>query len=161
MDTLRPFKRCGAKGVYRQMSCRGITRPSAVLYRLLTQTIERDTQEKNCQEWQTHKKKKWKRTKVCSRYSPLLVVISMRSDSLHISIHIKTCLFRLTGGFGCHLVRLVLYARLIRQKYTSSYFTDTRDGRFGSKVGQIGPLWSQTYHPCRLQTRTTHINMYI
>ena len=41
MDTLRSsFKRCGAKGVYRQMSCRGITRQSAVLYRLLTQTIE-------------------------------------------------------------------------------------------------------------------------
>ena len=30
MDTLRSFKRCGAKGVYRQMSCRG----------LLKQTIE-------------------------------------------------------------------------------------------------------------------------
>ena len=40
MDTLRSFKRCGAKGVYRQMSCRGITRQSAVLHRLLTQTIE-------------------------------------------------------------------------------------------------------------------------
>ena len=40
MDTLRSFKRCGAKGLYRQMSCRGITRQSAVLYRLLTQTIE-------------------------------------------------------------------------------------------------------------------------
>ena len=41
MDTLRSFKRCGAtKGVYRQMSCQGITRQSAVLYRLLTQTIE-------------------------------------------------------------------------------------------------------------------------
>jgi len=40
MDTLRSFKRCGAKGVYRQMSCQGIARQSAVLYRLLTQTIE-------------------------------------------------------------------------------------------------------------------------
>ena len=40
MDTLRSFKRCGAKGVYGQMSCQGITRQSAVLYRLLTQTIE-------------------------------------------------------------------------------------------------------------------------
>ena len=40
MDTLRSFKRCGAKGVYRQMSCREIRRQSAVLYRLLTQTIE-------------------------------------------------------------------------------------------------------------------------
>ena len=40
MDTLRSFKRCGAKGLYRQMSCRGITRQPAVLYRLLTQTIE-------------------------------------------------------------------------------------------------------------------------
>jgi len=40
MDTLRSFKHCGAKGVYRQMSCQGITRQSAVLYRLLTQTIE-------------------------------------------------------------------------------------------------------------------------
>ena len=41
MDTLRSFKRCGAEGVYRQMSCRGITSQSAVLYRLLTQTIDR------------------------------------------------------------------------------------------------------------------------
>jgi len=40
MDTLRPFKRYGAKGVYRQMSCHEITRQFAVLYRLLTQTIE-------------------------------------------------------------------------------------------------------------------------
>ena len=40
MDTLRSFERCGAKGVYRQMSCEGITRQFAVLYRLLTQTIE-------------------------------------------------------------------------------------------------------------------------
>ena len=40
MDTLRSFKRCGAKGVYRQISCQGIARQSAVLYRLLTQTIE-------------------------------------------------------------------------------------------------------------------------
>ena len=41
METLlRSFKRCGAKGVYRQMSCWGITRQSAVLYRLLTQIIE-------------------------------------------------------------------------------------------------------------------------
>ena len=40
MDTLRSFKRCGTNGVYRQMSCRGITRQSAVLYRMLTQTIE-------------------------------------------------------------------------------------------------------------------------
>ena len=40
MDTLRSFKRCGAKGVYKQMSCWGITRQSAVLYRLLTQTKE-------------------------------------------------------------------------------------------------------------------------
>ena len=39
MDTLRSFKRCGAKGFYRQI-CTGITRPSAVLYRLLTQTIK-------------------------------------------------------------------------------------------------------------------------
>ena len=39
-NTLRSFKRCGTKGVYRQMSCWGITRHSAVLYRLLTQTIE-------------------------------------------------------------------------------------------------------------------------
>ena len=40
MDTLRSFESCGDKGVYRQMSCRGITRDSAVLYRLLKQTIE-------------------------------------------------------------------------------------------------------------------------
>jgi len=40
MDTLRSFKRCGAKGVYRQMFCQGITRQSAVFFRLLTQTIE-------------------------------------------------------------------------------------------------------------------------
>ena len=40
MDTLRSFKRFGAKGVYRQMSCRGIARQSAVLYRLLTETIQ-------------------------------------------------------------------------------------------------------------------------
>ena len=40
MDTLRSFKRCGAKGVWRPMSCQGITRQSTVLYRLLTQTIE-------------------------------------------------------------------------------------------------------------------------
>ena len=40
MDKLRSSKRCGAKGVYRQMSCQGIARHSAVLYRLLTQTIE-------------------------------------------------------------------------------------------------------------------------
>ena len=40
MHTLRSFKHCGAEGVYRQMSCRGITSQSAVLYRLLTQTIE-------------------------------------------------------------------------------------------------------------------------
>ena len=40
MDTLRSFKRGGAKGVYRQMSCWGITRQSAVLYRLLIQSIE-------------------------------------------------------------------------------------------------------------------------
>ena len=40
MDTFRSFERCGAKGVYRQMSCEGITRQFAVLYRLLTQTIE-------------------------------------------------------------------------------------------------------------------------
>ena len=33
-------KRCGAKSVYRQMSCQGITRQYAFLYRLLTQTIE-------------------------------------------------------------------------------------------------------------------------
>ena len=33
MDTLRSFKRCGANGVYRQMSCQGITRKSAVLYK--------------------------------------------------------------------------------------------------------------------------------
>ena len=39
MDTLRSFKLCGAKGVYRQISCQGITRPSAVPYRL-TQTTE-------------------------------------------------------------------------------------------------------------------------
>ena len=37
---IKVFKRCGAKGVYRQRSCQGITRKSAVLYRLLTQTIE-------------------------------------------------------------------------------------------------------------------------
>ena len=30
MDTKRSFKRCGAKGVYRPMSCRGITRQSTV-----------------------------------------------------------------------------------------------------------------------------------
>ena len=40
MDTIKSFKRCGVKGLYRQMSCRGITGQSAVLYRLLTQTIE-------------------------------------------------------------------------------------------------------------------------
>ena len=40
MDTLRSFKRCGAKGLYRQMSYQGITRQSAVLYRNLKQTIE-------------------------------------------------------------------------------------------------------------------------
>ena len=40
MDTLRSFKHCGAKSVYRQMSCQGITRQSAILYRLLTQIIE-------------------------------------------------------------------------------------------------------------------------
>ena len=41
MDTLRSFKRCGGKGLYiQQMSCWGITRQSAVLYRLLTLTIE-------------------------------------------------------------------------------------------------------------------------
>jgi len=40
MDTLRSFKHCGAKGVYRQMSWQGITRQSAVLYRSLTQTTE-------------------------------------------------------------------------------------------------------------------------
>jgi len=40
MDTLRSFKRCGDKGVYRPMSCQGITRQSAVLYRLFIQTIE-------------------------------------------------------------------------------------------------------------------------
>ena len=40
MDILQSFKRCGAKGVYRQMSYQVITRQSAVLYRLLTQTIE-------------------------------------------------------------------------------------------------------------------------
>ena len=43
MDTLSLFNSCGAKGVYRHISCQGITslvRQSAVLYRLLTQTIE-------------------------------------------------------------------------------------------------------------------------
>ena len=40
IDTLRSFKRCGAKGVYRQIYCRWITRESAALYRLLPQTIE-------------------------------------------------------------------------------------------------------------------------
>ena len=40
METLRSFKRSGAKGVYRQMSYQGIARQSAVHYRLLTQTIE-------------------------------------------------------------------------------------------------------------------------
>ena len=45
MDTLMSFKRCGAKGVYRQMSCQGITRQSAV------NTNYRGTQEKkqDCQ----------------------------------------------------------------------------------------------------------------
>ena len=50
MDTLRSFKRCGAKKVYKQMSYRGITRQSAVLYRLLTQTIETPKKRnKDCQ----------------------------------------------------------------------------------------------------------------
>ena len=40
MDRLNSFKRWGAKGGYRQMSCQGITRQSDVLYRLLTQAIE-------------------------------------------------------------------------------------------------------------------------
>ena len=40
MDTLMSFKHYGAKGVYRQMPCQGITRQSAVLFRLLTQTKE-------------------------------------------------------------------------------------------------------------------------
>ena len=40
MDTLRPYKRCGDKVVYRQTFFQGITRQSAVLYILLTQTIE-------------------------------------------------------------------------------------------------------------------------
>ena len=40
MDTLRSFKRCSAKGVYRQMSYQGVARQSSVIYRLLTQTIE-------------------------------------------------------------------------------------------------------------------------
>ena len=44
MDTLRSFKRCGAKGVYSQMSCQGITN-------------YRGTQEKDYQEWQTQKEK--------------------------------------------------------------------------------------------------------
>ena len=62
---LSSFKRCCAKGVYRPMSCWGIIRQSAVLYRLLTQIIEapRGTQEnKRLSERQTHKKKKWIRT---------------------------------------------------------------------------------------------------
>ena len=49
MNTLRSFKRCGAKGLYRQMSCRGIARQSAVLYRLLTQTIESSVSNRFCQ----------------------------------------------------------------------------------------------------------------
>ena len=40
MDTLMSFKHCGAMGMYNHISCQGITRQSAVLYRLLTQTIE-------------------------------------------------------------------------------------------------------------------------
>ena len=40
MDTLRSFKCCGAKGVSRQMACQENHKTSAVLYRLLTQTIE-------------------------------------------------------------------------------------------------------------------------
>ena len=42
MDILRSFKRCGAKGVYKQMPCQGITKQSAMLYRLLTQTKKRN-----------------------------------------------------------------------------------------------------------------------
>ena len=55
MDTLMSFKRGGAKGLYRQMSCRGIT----VLYRLLTQNIE--APKKRTVKSDKHKKKKWKR----------------------------------------------------------------------------------------------------
>ena len=61
MDTLRLFKCCGAKGLYRQMSCRGITRQSAVLYRFLTQTIEAPKKRNRTVRVKIHKKKKWKR----------------------------------------------------------------------------------------------------
>ena len=40
MDKLKSFKHCGAKGVFRQMSCQEITRKFAVFYRLFTKTIE-------------------------------------------------------------------------------------------------------------------------
>ena len=40
IDTLKSFKRCGAKGVYKEMCCQGITRQSGALYRLFTQAIE-------------------------------------------------------------------------------------------------------------------------
>ena len=57
MDTLRSFKRCGAKGVYRQMSYQG---QSAFLYRLLTQTIE--ASKKRTVKSDNHiKRKKWKK----------------------------------------------------------------------------------------------------
>ena len=61
IDTLRSFKSFGAKDVYRQMSCQGITRQSAVLYRLLTQTIE--APKKRTVKSDKHiKRKKWKTT---------------------------------------------------------------------------------------------------
>ena len=63
MDTLRSFKRWRAKGVFRQMSCQGITRQSTVLFRLLTQTIETPKKRnRDCQSDKHIKKKKWKRT---------------------------------------------------------------------------------------------------
>ena len=61
MDTLRSFESCGDKGVYRQMSCRGITRDSAVLYRLLKQTIEASKKRnKDCQSDKHIKRKRVK-----------------------------------------------------------------------------------------------------
>jgi len=72
MDTLRSFKRCGAKGVYRQMSCRGITRQSAVLYSLLTQTIEAP-KKRTVKSDKTHKKKKWKRTIVSKKTAKIKI----------------------------------------------------------------------------------------
>ena len=60
MDTLRSFKSCGAMGLYRQTSCREIKRQSAVLDRMLTQTIE--APKKRTVKSDKHTKIKWKRT---------------------------------------------------------------------------------------------------